>query len=81
MATLHIRIDTLALAGLDEAGAARALRSFEAELEAALARGALPELRPRTLERLRVGPLPTAARTPEATGRALAQALLAELAA
>lgn len=77
-ARLHLRIDSLALAGLGEADARRALRAFETELEAALASGALAAtIAPQQLPQLRIAPRPRA--TPEATGRALAQALLARL--
>lgn len=77
--TLHI--DSLALPGLDRTDAARAARSFEAELTALLERDGLPSgIRPVDLERIDLGRLPVSAATPESMGRELARALLRRLA-
>ena len=77
--TLHI--DSLALPGLDHAEAARAARSFAAELAALLERDGLPPgIRPADLERIDLGGLPGTAASPESMGRELARALLRRLA-
>ncbi len=76
--TLHI--GTLSLPGLTAAEAARAARSFEAELTALLERHGLPPgTRPADLERIDLGTLPLALGTPEGMGRDLAQALMRRL--
>lgn len=76
--TLHI--DSLALPGLDRAEAARAARSFEAELTALLERDGLPPgTRAADLERIDLGRLPVSAASPEGMGQELARALLRRL--